>query len=263
MVAGTLLALGGCECRSHEPARGQSMVRTEPIVLTYDVPPGWFDAMSGPLRPAVAPEISEEGLPLVKLADLDDEERQVVDRIVQVLRGYYPGWDGDPDSLRPFYDGWYDTPEIAHYKETIDRRVASDRVWPAFFAEVRGAAGDFMVQHGSPPGFYVPSFTVVISRGEPRDVTAVFRLSMLMPYYDYYEVIRDDGRPKQIHLTAEDPDTRPVAGFVRRAIAKHFPDYRELPPRLGSVVIPTMRADSTLIGETTLAELLFSDIRNW
>lgn len=260
-MAWVVLALWGCECRSGE----QVGDRPESEPAGIESPSGQRDATAGAEKPGPdRPDVSHDGLPLVELAELGEDERRVVDKIVRALAGYYPSWDGQPDSREAFYQGWYETPEIARYKATIDRRIASDRAWPVFFDEVKDAlGGEFLVLQGSPPGFYVPSFILVVGRKKPRNVTAVFRLSMLLPLYDYYEVVRDEGEPVAIHLAVQDDDTRRIAERVRRAIARHFPEYRELSPRLGSVVIPTMRAENTMLGETTVGELLFCDIRNW
>jgi len=58
--------------------------------------------------------------------------------------------------------------------------------WLAFIERVQQTVGtDYLVRDGTPPGFYIPSFQVVVMEQHPGErVTMVFRLSMLAPLYD-------------------------------------------------------------------------------
>lgn len=262
VIAAALVLATGCDCRS------DSQPGSPPIVIVAE--PGRGAAEPDSPSPAItdagpdARLMAGGRLPLVALHELDVDERRVVDKIIRILKRYYPSWDGDPDSLDAFYQHWYETPETRRFMAKIERRVKNDRIWAVLFDDVQRALGrTYWVQSGSPPGFYVPSFIVVITTREPRHATAVFRLSMLLPVYDYYEIIREPGQLAQVRLTPEDPDTKPVAEVMRRLIAEHYPWYREFPPRLGLVLIPSLRAENTFVGRTSLAELLFADDRNW
>ena len=262
VIAAALLLPAGCECRSREqqvPA---------PIVIVAEPP----DDLSGfPASPSAtihdaghdARLHTSDDLPMLALHELNEDERRITWKIIRLLQRYYPTWDEQDETADEHYQRWYDSPEIARFMETIDRRTENDRVWPVFFDDVTRKLGrGVSVQSGAPPGFYVPSF-ILVAYTEKGRATAVYRLSMLLPLYDYYEVIREPGRLAQIHLTPRHEDTRRIASVVRPLIAELFPGYRELPPRLGSVLVRTMRADNSLLGETSLAQLLFCDVRNW
>lgn len=245
LIVGAILVAPGCDCRSRHQA---------------DVKPSAPEDAA-----ATGLKYSDEGHVIFDLDELAPDQRRIADKIIRNLSQYYPTWVPERQSIDDFYEHWYETPEIRRFMTTIDRRVATDRAWPVLFDEVQRTYGDrFMVLRGSPPGFYIPSFSVVVGRKKPRNITAVFRLSMLAPLYDYYGVLRDaEGRFVALELTPGDEETKAIAEQVRSLIARHFPKYRELPPEIGSVLVPNMKAESTHVGETILAELLFSDARTW
>ena len=242
---GAILVVPGCDCRSRHQADVESSAPE--------------DAAANGLK------YSDEGHVIFDLDELQPDQRRVADKIIRLVAQYYPTWAPEEQSIDDFHEHWYETPEIRRFMTTIDQRVATDRAWPALFDAVQRTFGDrFMVLQGSPPGFHVPSFSIVIARKEPRNITAVFRLSMLAPLYDYYGVLRDDqGRFVSLELSPQDEETKVIAEQVHGLIAEHFPTYRELPPEIGSVLVPNMKAENTHVGKTILAELLFSDARTW
>ena len=242
-VWATLMA-AGCDCRSGESA-------------------GLAPTVSNDTGPGL-PGSSADDLPLVSLEDLEAGQRQAVEGIIDILEEHYPAWNPDHQSLYDFHEGWYESREIQRFMAIIDR-AKNDPAWPALFDDAqRTFGGEYMVLRGSPPGFYVPSFIIVIARKRPRNITAVFRLSMLAPLWDYYEILRDsEGDFVALKLSAQSDETAAITRQMRGLMAEHYPHYRELSPELGSVLVPHLKAENTRLGNTSVAELLFCDVRNW
>ncbi|WP_428263543.1 hypothetical protein [Haliangium sp.] len=203
--------------------------------------------------------------PRVELASLPPEQQRWVKQLLALLRHYSPTWDREQESEDDFYTRWPDTPEVRRCEARIERHWENDRAWRALLFDARRALGaEYIVRGGTPPGFYIPSNQLVIISDHPDgSIAMVFRLSMLAPLYDYYESIR---RPDQLWLRGSldvregDPE---VVRRARELIAVHFPEHRLLAPELGMTDVPDMRSENTLLGETSLADLLFGDGRSW
>ncbi|MEM9493463.1 MAG: hypothetical protein AAGC55_30220 [Myxococcota bacterium] len=198
-------------------------------------------------------------------AALSPAQRREAALILDELRLYYPTWQPERQSRADFYQGWYATAEIQRFKAVIDRHKQSDRAWPALLTAAHAALRPtFAVYSGTPPTFYIPSFELVVRDNRlPEEITLVFRVSMLVPLYDYYEVVRDP-RGRLIHIRLAPTDaTAAVAQRVRALIARHYPRYRELAPAVGAMRSLSMRSENTMLGHTDLADLLFGDTRSW
>lgn len=91
----------------------------------------------------------------------------------------------------------------------------------------------------------------------------MFRFSYLAPVYDYYENIRDQRNLLIETRLASSAETAPIADQVRRMIAEHYIDYRELPIALGTTLMPNIGTGTLPPGEATLADVLFEDSRSW
>lgn len=252
VIVWVMLAISGCQCRDRGDI-GQA---------------------------APAPE--ESGTPGEALRpsgrELSAAERSQAADLIALATAYYPVWEPGRESVNDYFERFYSAPETERLQLLIRQRMERDRdIWRIFLREMQQALRqasrhDIAVRDGNPPMFCIPSFQVILHDEHARgEVTLVFRLSMLAPFYDSYERIRDSVNHTVETSLSPTGETAALAEIARGVIAKHFPAYRELPPELGSVPVPNVLtihpgvrtgADAA-IAELTLAELLFEDTRRW
>ncbi|MCG8417046.1 MAG: hypothetical protein MJE77_03760 [Proteobacteria bacterium] len=178
---------------------------------------------------------------------------------------YYPTWKRDIEALDEYVQHHKNSSETLRLKALVAKRVRDTDAWRRFVRDVeRVLPEDVLVREGRPPFGIIPSYQVVVQTAHPRGTVAVvFRFSYLAPVYDYYESIRDQRNLLIETRLASSDETAPIADQVRRMIAKHYSDYRELPSAVGTTLVPNIGTGTLPPDETTLADALFEDSRSW
>lgn len=203
--------------------------------------------------------MSHRGEPLSAL------HRQQLASLSVVVARYYPTWKRELETLDEYVHRHNDTPETRRLKDLVEKRARDADVWHRFLRHVERVLPEgVLVRDGRPPFGVIPSYQLVVQAAHPRgSVAVVFRFSYLAPVYDYYENIRDQRNLLIETRLASSAETAPIADQVRRMIAEHYIDYRELPIALGTTLMPNIGTGTLPPGEATLADVLFEDSRSW
>lgn len=196
---------------------------------------------------------------------LSDAEKRQVEALIALAASYYPQWNRDKESLDDYVTRFRTSPETVRLEALVAKRVKHNRRWRAFLADVQSSSSsNITVQDGTPPFYSIPSYQIVVMTDHPRGGMDIsFRLSFLASFYDYYETIRRDDQRLLERRLEPSPEAQAITDLVRSKIAKHYPAYRELPPKLGAALVHSMSTENLLPDDTTLADVLFEDARAW
>ncbi|MCG8423801.1 MAG: hypothetical protein MJE77_38385 [Proteobacteria bacterium] len=196
---------------------------------------------------------------------LTDRDRQQVASLNTILARYYPSWKREVETLDEYVQRHGDSRETRRLKTLIDERLKDAAAWRRFLDDVkRILPADVLVRDGRPPFGVIPSYQIAVQAAHTRgSVAIVFRVSFLAPVYDYYENVRDHRHLLLETRLAPSAETAALADQVRRIIAEHYSDYRELPAALGATLVPNLGTGNLPPNEATLADMLFEDSRSW